>query len=101
MSVQILENYAAGKWTPGKDNLRDIASAVTGETIAASSAAGLDFKAMLDHARNVGGPALRKLTFHDRAYILKDLAKAIMEKKEELYALNFHTGATRKDGYGS
>ncbi len=99
MSAPILKNFVAGKWVEGMGGLVEIASAVTGETVAQTSSAGLDFKAMLDHARTVGGPALRKLTFHDRAYILKDLGKAIMECKEELYKLNFQTGATRKDGW--
>ena len=99
MSVPILKNYVAGKWVEGKGRLTAIPSAITGETVAETGSAGLDFKAMLDHARNVGGPALRKLTFHDRARILKDLGKAVMDRKEELYALSLHTGATRKDGW--
>lgn len=60
---------------------------------------GLNFAAMADHARKVGGPALRKMTFHDRARMLKALAQAIMSRKEELYALSTHTGATRNDGW--
>ena len=51
------------------------------------------------HARDVGGPALRKLTFHERARMLKALGLAIMARKEELYELNYLTGATRKDGW--
>ena len=47
----------------------------------------------------VGGPALRKLTFHERAWMLKDLANAIMARKEELYELSYATGATRTDGW--
>ena len=54
---------------------------------------------MLRHAREVGGPALRKLTFHERARMIKALGLAIMARKEELYALNYPTGATRKDGW--
>ena len=54
---------------------------------------------MLKHAREVGGPALRKLTFHERARMLKALGQAIMARKEELYELNYLTGATRKDGW--
>jgi oxepin-CoA hydrolase/3-oxo-5,6-dehydrosuberyl-CoA semialdehyde dehydrogenase len=54
---------------------------------------------MLRHARDVGGPALRALTFHQRARMLKALGSAIMARKEELYALNYLTGATRKDGW--
>ncbi len=99
MSAPILKNYALGKWVEGDGGFADIASAITGETVAQTSSAGLDFKAMAQYARDVGGPALRKLTFHDRAYIIKDLAKAIMDRKEELYTLNAHSGATRKDGW--
>jgi oxepin-CoA hydrolase/3-oxo-5,6-dehydrosuberyl-CoA semialdehyde dehydrogenase len=54
---------------------------------------------MLDHARNVAGPALRKLSFHERARMLKALGLAIMARKDELYELNYLTGATRKDGW--
>ncbi|MBI1364339.1 MAG: phenylacetic acid degradation bifunctional protein PaaZ [Alphaproteobacteria bacterium] len=99
MTVPILKNYVQGKWFEGRGGLVDIASAVTGETVAKTSSAGVDFKGVLDYARHVGGPALRKLTFHERAYILKDLAKAITDKKEDLYKLSTETGATRKDGW--
>lgn len=99
MSTIVLKNYFANKWVEGTADLVDIPSAVTGNAVARTGSEGLDFKAMLDHAREVGGPALRELTFHERAFILKDLGKAIMDRKEELYELNFDTGATRKDGW--
>ncbi len=94
-----LENYALDKWTRGAGSLADIPSAVTAEIVARSGSGGLDFGKMAAHAREVGGRNLRKLTFHDRAAILKALGTAIMDRKEELYALNVHTGATRKDGW--
>ncbi len=99
MTVLILKNYAAGEWVEGDGALADIASAVTGKIVARGGSGGLDFKAMAEFSREVGGKNLRRLTFHQRAAIVKALATAIMEKKEELYALNFHTGATRKDGW--
>lgn len=99
MSAIILKNYALGEWKAGDGNHVDIRSAVTGETVAKTSSSGLDFKAMTDYARKVGGPALRKMTFQERAAMVKALGLVIMEKKEELYALNQHTGATRKDGW--
>jgi len=44
----------------------------TGDVIAESHPrAGLDFAAVLSHAREVGGPNLRALTFHERATLLK------------------------------
>lgn len=99
MTIPILKNYAAENWIQATRDLTGIPSAVTGEIVAQTGSHGVDFKAMLDHARKVGGPALRAMTFHERARILKELATAIMDRKEELYALNFHTGATRKDGW--
>jgi oxepin-CoA hydrolase / 3-oxo-5,6-dehydrosuberyl-CoA semialdehyde dehydrogenase len=99
MKTTKLLNYARDQWYGASASLTDVQSAVTGETIATSGSEGLDFRAMLDHARKVGGPALRRMTFHERAWMLKDLANAIMARKEELYALSFDTGATRTDGW--
>ncbi len=99
MKPLTLLNYARDQWIQGAGNLVELPSAVTGEVVAATGSSGLDFKAMLDHARNVGGPALRKLTFHERAHMLKALANAIMARKEELYELSYETGATRTDGW--
>lgn len=94
-----LLNYAKDGWVAASGNLAEVHSAVSGELVATTGSEGLDFKAMLDHARDVGGPALRKMTFHERAWMLKDLANAIMARKEELYELNYETGATRTDGW--
>src|SRR3954449_2733232 len=52
---------------------------------------------MTQHARSVGGPALRELTFHERAGLLKAMAKHLTGLKDELYALSARTGATRRD----
>ncbi|HEX6410953.1 MAG TPA: aldehyde dehydrogenase family protein, partial [Sphingomicrobium sp.] len=99
MKTAQLLNYALDRWTPGEGNLVEIQSAIDGEPVATTGSGGLDFGEMLRHAREVGGPALRKLTFHERARILKALGQAIMARKEELYELNYQTGATRKDGW--
>ncbi len=94
-----LMNYAEGRWYGAEGGLAEARSAVTGEVVAQSGSQGLDFAAMAKHARKVGGPALRALTFHQRAHIIKALATAIMERKEELYDLSAETGATRTDGW--
>jgi oxepin-CoA hydrolase / 3-oxo-5,6-dehydrosuberyl-CoA semialdehyde dehydrogenase len=99
MKTLKLLNYARDGWVGGDGGLAEVRSAVTGDVVAETGSGGLDFKAMLDHARNVGGPALRRLTFHERAWMLKDLANAIMARKEELYELSYATGATRSDGW--
>src|SRR5205823_2267883 len=43
------------------------------------------------------GSALRELTFHQRAALLKSLASYLREHREELYALSARTGATLND----
>lgn len=99
MKTADLLNYARDEWFAGSGQRADIASAIDGSLVATTGSGGLDFGAMLAHARNVGGPALRKLTFHQRAWMLKALGQAVMARKEELYELNYLTGATRKDGW--
>jgi len=99
MKTAQLLNYAFDRWTPGEGELAELASAIDGAPVATTGSGGLDFAGMLKHAREVGGPALRKMTFHERARMLKALGQAIMARKEELYELNYLTGATRKDGW--
>jgi oxepin-CoA hydrolase/3-oxo-5,6-dehydrosuberyl-CoA semialdehyde dehydrogenase len=99
MKTLKLLNYARDGWVGGDGGLAPVYSAITGDVVAETGSRGLDFKAMLDHARTVGGPALRQMTFHQRAWMLKDLANAVMSRKEELYELNYQTGATRTDGW--
>ncbi|KMW60288.1 Phenylacetic acid degradation protein PaaN, ring-opening aldehyde dehydrogenase [Candidatus Rhodobacter oscarellae] len=96
MGVQKIKSFAAGAWVAPDAGARPIEHAVTGAVMAEAGAA-LDMGAMLDHARNVGGPALRALTFHDRARMLKALAMYLSERKDPLYDLSFNTGATQKD----
>src|SRR4029078_7108879 len=99
MKTLKLLNYERDRWIAGDGNLSEIPSAIDGAPVAMTGSAGVDFGAMLRHAREVGGPALRKLTLHLRARMVKALGLAIMARKEELYELNYLTGATRKDGW--
>ncbi|MGQ0531815.1 MAG: phenylacetic acid degradation bifunctional protein PaaZ [Caulobacteraceae bacterium] len=94
-----LQNYAEGRWVAGSGGLAELRSAVNGDVVALTSSQGLDFGAMLHFAREQGGPALRALTFHERARILKALADALTARKEELYELSYSTGATRADSW--
>lgn len=97
MTIQQISSFAAGEWIAPGDGARTIASAVTGEVIATAGNNSLDVQGMLDYARNVGGPALRKLTFHERAKMLKALSLHLGQHKQALYDLSFNTGATQSD----
>ncbi len=94
-----LRNYALGEWVAGSGAQATLLHAVSGEPVAETSSGGLDFQAMVRYARAVGGPALRRLTFHERAAMLKAVAKHLMERKEAFYALSAATGATRADSW--
>lgn len=94
-----LQNYALGQWVEGTGTLTDLHHAVTGATIAQAGSGGLDFGDMAAYARRVGGPALRAMTFHQRALRLKELAKYLTERKDTLYALSAATGATKTDSW--
>ncbi len=92
------ESYIAGAWIAPGATATPVVGPVTAAQIALAGGSSLDTGAMLSYARQTGGPALRALTFHDRAKMLKRLALYIDSRKEELYAINGLTGATRRDG---
>lgn len=92
-------NYVSGSWINGDGEELIAHNAISGEPIASLSSAGLDYGAILDYGRKVGGPALRKLTFQERGRMLKALALFLMERKEKYYVLSAATGATRVDSW--
>jgi oxepin-CoA hydrolase / 3-oxo-5,6-dehydrosuberyl-CoA semialdehyde dehydrogenase len=94
-----LQNYVAGEWVYGAGKSTDLFHAVTGEKIAEASTGGIDFPAMVHYARTVGGPAMRRLTFHERARRLKALATYLMERKDSFYLVSAMTGATKADSW--
>jgi oxepin-CoA hydrolase/3-oxo-5,6-dehydrosuberyl-CoA semialdehyde dehydrogenase len=92
-----LRSYAQGEWVEGGGKPTDLFNAVTGEKIGEVTSEGLDFKGMLAYGHTVGGPALRAMTFHERAAMLKQMAKFLTERKEEFYTASAATGATKAD----
>ena len=95
----LLQSYAEGHWVAGSGTPVTLAHAITGEPVAEISSAGLDVAGMAGYARDKGGPALRAMTFHQRALKLKQLAILLQQHKEEFYALSKATGATRADSW--
>ncbi|HBM7702854.1 TPA: phenylacetic acid degradation bifunctional protein PaaZ, partial [Escherichia coli] len=60
---------------------------------------GLDMAAARQFAIEKGAPALRAMTFIERAAMLKAVAKHLLSEKERFYALSAQTGATRADSW--
>ena len=96
--MQKLTSYAAGSWHEGTGEGVPIHDPTNGEAIATVDSTGVDFGAVLRHAREVGGPALRAMTFAARGELLKELANTIHEHREELIELSTrNAGSTRGD----
>ncbi|WP_033441719.1 phenylacetic acid degradation bifunctional protein PaaZ [Saccharothrix sp. NRRL B-16314] len=95
--MSMLRSYVSGRWHASSAEGTPLHDAVTGEEFARISSQGIDMAAALDHGRRVGGPALRELTFHQRAALLKALASHLREHRDELYALSARSGATKTD----
>jgi oxepin-CoA hydrolase/3-oxo-5,6-dehydrosuberyl-CoA semialdehyde dehydrogenase len=94
-----IKSYVSGKWTAGEAAGREVLNAVTGESVGTVDSSGIDFARVLDYGRKTGGPALRALTVHERAGLLKAVAKHLLEKKEDFYRTSTWTGATRADSW--
>lgn len=98
-----VHSYYAGEWVPSvhepDQGSRTIHGAVDGNPIAYAGGTNLDFARMLEYARTSGGPALRAMTFHDRARSLKQLAGYLGEHKQQLYDLGLLAGATKSDSW--
>ena len=95
--MALLRSYVSGNWVTPDDDGRPVFDAVTGDEIARVSSTGVDMAAALAYGRAVGGAALRELTFHQRASLLKALGSYLREHRDELYALSARTGATLGD----
>ena len=95
----ILKNYALGQWTAGEGKGQSLFNAITGDKIAETSSNGLDFGEMMKYARSVGGPTLRKMTFHERGRMLKALALHLLSIKNKFYGSSAQSGATQLDSW--
>lgn len=94
MSLIGVQSFACGRWVHPGAGAVVVADAATGAPVARVGNAALDTGAMRDYARLTAGPALRQMTFHDRARMLKSLALHLDQHRDALYELSYHTGAT-------
>ncbi|MGE5232607.1 MAG: 3,4-dehydroadipyl-CoA semialdehyde dehydrogenase [Acidobacteriota bacterium] len=97
--MKTLKSYVCGRWHEANRDFASLYDPSTEQPIARASSAGIDFPAVLAFARERGGPALRALSFVERAALLKEMSKALRERREELLELSaLVAGATRPDG---
>src|SRR5688500_2185770 len=94
-----LESYLKGKWVRGGGKAATLVNPTTEEPVATASTEGLDFAGALAFARDVGGPALRKMSFSQRGEMLRAMSRAIHQHRDELIGLAVQNGGnTRSDG---
>jgi len=97
--MQQFQNYILGNWVTGTGIEYSAIHAITGKEIGSVSSAGIDFEAVLNYSRKVGGPQLRKMTFQERGRMLKALALYLMDRKQTYYEISSWTGATKVDSW--
>ena len=93
----LVESYVAGRWLGPTGNRVDLLNAATADPVAVIGSDPIDMVPVLDHARSVGGSALREMSFHERAMALKALATQLNAQRDKFYALSLWTGATQRD----
>jgi 3,4-dehydroadipyl-CoA semialdehyde dehydrogenase len=93
-----LKNYVSGQWTEGKGAGTALTDPVTGAELARASTDGVDYKAALDFARKTGGPALRKMSFAERAALLGKIADVLVANRDKYFGLaQANSGNTKID----
>lgn len=93
-----LESYLAGAWRRGDAVETELVDPVHGTVLATASARGLDLKAALDHARKMGGAALRALSFAERARLIGAVADTLIANRAKYEAIAVaNSGNTKID----
>jgi len=93
-----LQSFIGGRWI-GQHGAQALRSALNGQLVARTHEEAPDFAEAVAHARQSGLTALMAMDFQQRAQRLKALALYLTERKEQLYEISRHTGATRADSW--
>ena len=94
-----IQSFVNGEWTSGKDLNIELMNSVTGDIVGKTYSNPVNFEETYHYARKFGSTSLRKMTFHERARMLKALALYLTEKKNDFYQVSWATGATKIDSW--
>ncbi len=96
--AKILQSYLGGNWQAGEGQGAALTNPTTGDTVARASSSGLDLKPALEYSRNVGGLALRKMSYAQRAELLGKIADALAARRDEWFDIaRVNSGNTKAD----
>ncbi len=97
--MKTLRSYVGGQWHEASSGFVPLVDPATEEVIARASSDGVDFESAMRFAREVGGPALREMSFGERGLLLKAMSKAMRPHRDELLDLSrLNTGTTASHG---
>ena len=91
-----MDSFVAGSWRSPTGETLPVLDSSTRAEVARMPLAPVPAAEALAYARE-NGPAIRALSFHDRAAILKQLGTYLLERKDVLYDLSAQAGATKRD----
>ncbi|WP_271102998.1 phenylacetic acid degradation bifunctional protein PaaZ [Pseudomonas tohonis] len=97
-NLTTLQSLIAGRWI-GQHGAQTLRSAIDGRALFRTHEERPDFAEAVEFGRRRGISALMALDFQQRAARLKALGLYLNERKEQLYALSRHSGATRADSW--
>src|SRR2546427_50460 len=93
-----LPNYVSGQWNKGTGPGETLIDPVTGDELANISSQGVNLEAALAFARTQGAPALRQLTYAQRAELLAKIADTLTANRDEYFRLSLlNLGANQAD----
>src|SRR5437899_1247100 len=91
-------NYVSGEWSEGTGPGEPLIDPVTGDELARISSEDIDLEAALAFARAHGGPALRQLTYAQRAEMLGKIADTLAANRDEYFRVSLlNLGANQTD----
>lgn len=93
-----LANYLSDRWQEGIGEGEPILDPVTGDELARISSQQVDIAGALEFGRSQGGPALRQLSYRERADLLGKMADVLTANRDEYFRISLlNSGATQAD----
>jgi len=95
--TELLHNHLGGRWQAGTGTATPLFDPVLGDELVRVDATGLDLAAGFAFAREVGGAALRALTYRQRAALLAQVASLLQARRDDYNAIATANSGTVKN----
>lgn len=96
--TELLSNHLAGQWHSSAEPGTTLRDPVLGTDLVRVASAGLDLAAGFQYARTVGGPALRALSYAERATLLANVAEVLQANRDAYFTIaTANSGTTQAD----